>query len=97
MNYLEMCFDKDPNIVSKNIENEIILIPIKQSMGNLESVYTLSEVGAFIWELIDGKSQIKEIKRAVIDEFDVEEEKAEQDLIEFIKQLYELGGILSVK
>jgi hypothetical protein len=93
MNYLENCFNKEPNIVSRKIADDVILVPIRQNVGDLESIYTLNEVGAFIWELINGKRQVKEIKEIIVDEFEVSEEEAEKDLIEFLLKLEKMGGV----
>lgn len=87
MNYLEKCFDKDPNIVSRKIAGEYILVPIRQNVGDLESIYTLNEVGAFIWELIDGEREVKKIKEMIVEEFVISPQEAENDLIEFLLQL----------
>lgn len=93
MNYLEKCFDKSPNIVSRKIADEVILVPIRQNVGDLESIYTLNEVGVFIWELLDGKRKAKEIKEMIAEAFDVSPEEAEKDLIEFLLKLEKIGGI----
>ena len=93
MNYLEKCFDKDPNIASRKIADEYILVPIRHNVGDLENIYTLNEVGAFIWVLIDGKRQLKEIKERIVEEFEVSEEEAENDLIEFLLKLEKIGGV----
>ena len=75
------------------------MVPIRQNVGDLESIYTLNEVGAFIWELTEGKRKVKDIKEMIVEEFDVSPEEAEKDLIEFIQQLEEIGGgiILALK
>lgn len=93
MNDLEKCFDKHPNIVSRRIADEVILVPIKQNVGDLENVYILNEVGSFIWDLIDGRNQLQEIKKKIVKEFDVNEREAEDDLITFIEQLVEIRGV----
>jgi hypothetical protein len=54
-------------------------------------MYTLNEVGSIVWELIDGKKQVKEISEHIIKSFKVSKEEAEEDLIDFIKQLEEIG------
>lgn len=94
--YLEKCYQKDPNIVSRKIADEVILVPIRQNVGDLESIYTLNEIAARIWELIDGKRNIKEIKDKIIEEFEVTPEEAEKDLIEFLQQLERIEGIKEV-
>lgn len=87
MAYLEKCPKKDPNTVSRKIADEVILVPIRYNVGDLESIYTLNEVGAFIWELIDGNRKVKEIQVMIVDEFEVSPQQAETDLIEYIQQL----------
>lgn len=99
MNFLDKCLQKNPNIVSRKIADEVILVPIRQNVGDLESIYTLNEAGAFIWKRIDGKRQVKEIKELIVEAFDVSDEEAEKDLIDFIQQLKAIGGgiILALK
>jgi len=87
------CFQKDPNIVFRKIANEFILVPIRHNVGDLESIYTLNEVGARIWELIDGKRNTEQIRNIIVDEFQVSSKEAEQDLSEFIEKLEKIEGI----
>ena len=90
MDYLDRVYKKNPNIVSRKIADEVLFVPIQQGVGNLESIYVLNEVGVFIWELIDGKRQIKQIKEIILEEFDVSPEEAENDLIELVRQMEEM-------
>ena len=48
-------YRQDDSFVSRRIEGEVILVPIRQNVADLESIYTLSEVGAYVWEQIDGR------------------------------------------
>lgn len=96
MNYLEKCYQKDPNIVSRKIADEFVLVPIRQNVGDLESIYTLNEVAARIWELIDGKRTGKEIREIIVKEFKVTPEKAEKDLIELLQKLEKIEGIKEI-
>lgn len=62
MNYLEKCFEKDPNIPTRVIDDEVILVPIKRKLADVGAIYLLrDDVSARIWELIDGKRKVKEI------------------------------------
>ncbi len=93
MDELTKSFVKDPNIVSRKIAGEVILVPIRKNVGDLESIYTLNEVAARIWELIDGKKKVKDIKKAIVEEYQIGEEEAEKDLLELLSQLRELKAI----
>lgn len=89
-------YRQDGSIVSRRIEDEVILVPIRQNVADLESIYTLNEVGALIWEEIDGQRTTAEILALTVEEFEVSEEEAQKDLTEFIEQLSSIGAITRV-
>ena len=95
-NYLEKRFAKSPDIVFREIAGEVILVPIRRNVGDLESIYTLDEVAARIWELLDGEKSGIEIKEEMLQEFEVTPEELENDLIEFLQQLEAIGAIEDV-
>ncbi len=92
--YLERCFKKDPNMVSRKIADEVILVPIRQNVGDLESIYTLNEVAARIWELMDGEMKVREIKDKIVEEFEVTPEEAEKGMGEYLQQLQKINAII---
>jgi len=94
MDFLDKVYKKSDSIVSRKIADEFILVPIRQNVGDLESIFTLNEVAARIWELIDGKMKFREIKDKIVEEFEVTPQKAEKDLIEHLKQLEKINAII---
>ena len=94
MDFLEKVYDKSDSIVSRRIADEFILVPIRQNVGDLESIYTLNETAARIWELIDGKIKVEKIKEKLIEEFEVTPEEAEKDLMEHLQQLEGIGAVV---
>lgn len=93
MSLLNKVYKKNESVVSRKIGDEFILVPIRQNVGDLESIYTLDEVGARIWELIDGKIKVREIKNKIVEEFEVSPQEAEKDLIEYLSELEKIKAI----
>ena len=54
MHPMNRIVQKDSSIVSRRIADEVILVPIRKKLGEVECLYTLNEAGARIWKLIDG-------------------------------------------
>jgi hypothetical protein len=94
MDFLEKIYKKSDSVVSRKIGDEFVLVPIRQDVGDLESIYTLNETAALIWELINGKLKVSEIKESLLEAFEVEPEEAEKDLIEHLKQLEGIQAII---
>lgn len=93
MNYLDRCYQKNPDIVFRKVADEYILVPIRHNVGDLESIYTLNEVAVRIWELIDGKRGLKEIKKVIAGEYQVSPEEAEKDVDKLLQDLESAGCI----
>jgi hypothetical protein len=87
MSFLDRIYKKSDSVVFRKIGDECILVPIRQDVGDLDSIYTLNETAAVIWELIDGKTKVGEIKERLLKEYDVSSSQAEDDLMDNLKQL----------
>lgn len=84
---------KSPNVVSRTIAGECLLVPIRASAADLSSIFSLNALGAFIWEHIDGRRTVEEIIECVLREYDVLREEAERDVIEYLTTLERVGLI----
>jgi hypothetical protein len=93
MNILDKCFNKENDLVTRDVAGESIIVPIKRHVGDLEGVFTLNEVGAMIWQLIDGQTTVRQLMEAVRDEYDVEAAEAEKDVADFLLSLEDAGLI----
>jgi hypothetical protein len=94
MDFLGRVFKKSDDIVFRKIGDECILVPIRQGVGDLESIYTLNETAARIWELLDGTAKGTEIRDKITEEFDVTPEEAEEDLGHHLKELASIKAII---
>ncbi len=93
MNILDKCFAKEKELVTREVAGERIILPIKGHVGDLEGVYTLNELGAMIWQLINGQTTARELAETVRNEYDVENAEAEKDVVDFLRSLEDAGLI----
>ena len=93
MEALDRVYQKNQNFVFRQIDDETILVPIKDSVGDLGAIYNLNQVAAFVWQHLDGKKTLENIKHMMTDEFEVSNPDAEQDLTEFVGQLEKIDAI----
>lgn len=85
-------FEKDPQIVTRKIAGETILVPIRGKLADMEQIYTLNNVGAYIWEQIEEKKP-REVIDTMVLVFDVDAKTARQDISDFVFELMEAGLI----
>lgn len=84
------------NIVFRKIEDEYILVPMLASSDEVEHIFNLDQVGADVWERIDGKKTVKEIIDELIQEYEGESEKIKGDVFDFLNDIIE-AKIIEVK
>ena len=93
---IDQVFQKNENFVFRQIDDATILVPIKNNVGDMGSIYNLNEVGAFVWEHLDGEKKLVDIKSLVAEAFEVSPKKAERDLLEFVGQLEEIEAVFEM-
>ena len=89
------CITKSDDLATRDIAGETIIVPVKNNVGDLNSIYTLNEIGTFIWRLIDGATSTTQIVNAICEEYDVQSEEAEKDVVTLISFLEESGLVCS--
>ena len=89
MTSLKSILSHSPEIVTKKISEEYVLVPVANNIADMDSVYTLNETGAFIWDHINGARSVEEIINELITEYEIDRETASADVFEFADNLKE--------
>jgi methyltransferase-like protein len=87
MSDLKSVLSHSPSIVTRKTGNEYVLVPVANNIADMNSVYTLNETGAFIWELIDGKRCVEELIEALVEEYETDEKTASEDVFTFLSEM----------
>ena len=93
MDDLQRRYDKHPNMVFRDIGGETILVPIRRSTANLESIFTLNETAARIWELMDGSHTLADIGDILVEEYDVTHQQAQDDILALVADLEQIEAL----
>ncbi len=83
MDFINYCFSKNKNIICKQVKNELCLFdPYRRKMVKLNPT-------AFeIWQLLDGNRTSGKIIEMLQQNFEVDTEILQKDVLSFIMQLY---------
>jgi hypothetical protein len=88
-------FRRNPNIVRRDIGEETVLVPVLKTSKEMNCIYTLNKSAARVWDLLDGKTDLSEIKTRILREFDTTDEEVDKELELLIKDLDEAEAILT--
>lgn len=84
---------KNSDVISRQVAGEIILVPIRGNIANMQHIFTLTPVAEHIWEQIDGKTTVAQLIESICREFEVDAETAENDCLEYLQSLEKSGLI----
>ena len=82
-------FIRNREVVSRQIEGELVIVPIRRGVGDLNSLYTLNSVGSILWEFMTESHTVPEMVNRVCDEFEVTSMQAQADIQEFLGSMLE--------
>ena len=80
-------FRKNADVVSRKIAGEVILVPIRGNLADMNRIFALDGVGEFIWQALDEGKNLGGIRDELLDRFHVEKATADADVREFISEL----------
>jgi hypothetical protein len=85
---LQSVYTRSDDIVSREIEGEVIIVPLVAGIGDAEDeLYTLNETGKAIWNRLDGKKNLKEVAAELAEEFEAPLNEIETDVAGLISEL----------
>jgi hypothetical protein len=76
-------------VVTRKVAGEVILVPVKGRIADLQRLFSLNPVAECIWENMDGTRSQEELVGIVVGRFEVAAERAAKDIAELIRQLQE--------
>jgi hypothetical protein len=84
---LKSVLSHSKSVVTTKTGSEYVLVPIANNIADMNSMYTLNETGAFIWEQIDGKNCVEDIIHELTNEYEVDYQTASDDVFSFIENM----------
>ena len=85
------------DIVAREIEGELIIVPLVAGIGDLEDeLFSLNDHAKAIWRQLDGKQSLGEIVANLAGEYDADPEEIAQDVLGLVGELTRRGMLVEV-
>jgi hypothetical protein len=93
----EVRYERNPDFIYRKIVDEAVLVPIHQDLADMDSIYTLNGVGAFVWEHLDAPGTQADLQAAMLDEYAADPEVLFADLERFLSEMATIGALRKVE
>jgi hypothetical protein len=74
-------------LLRREIAGESFLVPLGKTVYDTNGLFVLTELGAFIWDLLPEAETKEQILEKILAEYEVDETTAKNDLEEFLDKL----------
>ncbi|MBS0182010.1 MAG: PqqD family protein [Nitrospira sp.] len=82
--------------MQRDVAGECILVPIRRTLTESNSIYVLNETGAALWGRIDGTRSVQTISDEFVREYDVTVEQFHQDFHTLLIDLLSIRAVNEV-
>jgi len=86
----------NPSVIWRSIDGEVVTVIPSQKEGDNPIIRIFNETGSRIWELVNGKNDLKKIAEMISENFTISYEEAFVDMEKFISCL-EKAGLIAFK
>lgn len=89
-------FERNPDYIFRQIVDELVLVPVHRDAADMDCIYTLNGVGAFVWQALDGPATQQELESAVLTEYQADPAVIAADLDAFLNEMTAIGALRKV-
>jgi hypothetical protein len=89
-------YSRNPDFIFRKIVDEAVLVPIHQNVADMDCLYTLNDVGAFIWDQLETPRTKDDLLAAILNEYAADPQVLLADLDRFIAEMTAIGSLQTV-
>lgn len=73
--------------ISREVNHELVLVPITGNIARMNEMFTLNETAKFIWERTQQGTSTEKLIKLMTDEFEIDADTAERDIFGFLEKI----------
>lgn len=86
-------YAKHPDYVQRDVAGECILVPIRRTLTEANSIYVLNDTGAALWNRIDGQRTAQDIVTDFCNEYEVTADQVAKDFTSLLDDLLSIQAV----
>lgn len=87
----------EKEFVLREIAGDYIIIPTGKTVLEFNGLVTVNEVGVSLWKMLQEEVTFEELVAGILEEYDVDEAVAAEDIREFLDKLIDSGILAAEK
>ena len=85
---------RNADFLLREVAGRQVIVPVGAAVDAFSGMITVNQTGAFLWEQLEKEQTLDSLVQAVTDTYEVEPERAKQDVEVFLEKLRTTGALI---
>ena len=85
---------RNSGFLIRQVAGRYVLAPVGETVKTFSGMITMNATGKFLWDLLEQDQTVDSLAQALVNEYEVEFEKAKEDVVKYIEPLLPVKAVL---
>ena len=85
---------RNAGFLVRQVVGRYVLAPVGETVKSFSGMITMNATGKFLWDLLEQDQTVDSLAQALVENYEVEFDKAKEDVIKYIEPLIPVKAIL---
>ena len=85
---------QNPNYILRSVADSLVIVPVGEATKDFPGMITVNPTSQFLWEQLAADQTEDSLVTALLSKYDVAEELARNDVVQFVKTLKLIGAVV---
>ena len=85
---------RNPGFLMRQVAGRYVLAPVGDTVKTFSGMITMNATGKFLWELLEQDQTVDSLAQALVDNYEVELEKAKADVTNYLEPLLPVKAVI---
>ena len=85
---------RNPDFMMRQVAGRYVLAPVGDMVKTFSGMVTMNGTGKFLWDLLEQDQTVASLAQALVDNYEVDIEKATQDVIKYLEPLKPIKAVI---
>lgn len=85
---------RNAGFLVRQVAGRYVLAPVGETVKSFSGMITMNATGKFLWDLLEQDQTVDSLAQALVENYEVEFDKAKEDVIKYIEPLIPVKAIL---
>ena len=85
---------RNEDFLLRDVAGSLVIVPVGAAVTAFPGMITVNATAAFLWELLETEQTVDSLAAALMDRYEVEEDRARGDVVAFLERLQPIGAVV---